>query len=583
MFKKIHLTVFVIFTVCFSFLNLMGQKANRISIETTYISEKPVQEKGISNYNGRAELMPGFPVNLGYPLNNPPTVFDINGDEFLEILQSRGNYVWAINYDGTILENWPFGDNEYNDATGPAVADINSDDINEIAVKLYGKDLWALTPEAVPLDGFPYLYESVSSSTFGSTLVLAQMDDNPDDLEIIVPFGVKYFEQTGTWNEAGIFVVDNQGNALEGFPYIFYDESSCIHICVADIDDDDENEIIGCNLYGSGAQATGALYVFERDGSIKPGFPIEADSWIMWASITDLDNDGFLEIFASSLDKKLYGFHHDGTPVSGFPVACSQMLWGLPVPGDIDGDGDIEIIVAGENKMYAFHHDGSIVQGWPVSGANYVNQFPLIADIDGDNAGEIFLAFANNIYVYNGSGEMMEGFPITVENDVKAAMLVTDIDLDGDMELLASSGYPGNNMYLWDLEYAYNEESIQWGMFGQNPQHTGLFLLDEGTGISQDEKTPSGYSTSNYPNPFNSSTTISFSVPKKSLFVNLEIHNSTGQKIRTLVNKKLNAGKYQAVWDGTDDSGKAVGSGIYFYQLKTGNNFSKTKKMLFLK
>jgi hypothetical protein len=211
-----------------------------------------------------------------------------------------------------------------------------------------------------------------------------------------------------------------------------------------------------------------------------------------------------------------------------------------------------------------------------------VNQFPLIADIDGDNAGEIFLAFANNIYVYNGSGEMMEGFPITVENDVKAAMLVTDIDLDGDMELLASSGYPSNNMYLWDMEYAYNEESIQWGMFGQNPQHTGLFLLDEGTGISQDEKTPSGYSTSNYPNPFNSSTTISFSVPKKSLFVNLEIYNSTGKKIRTLVDKKLNADTYQAVWDGTDDSGKAVGSGIYFYRIKT-DNVNKNGKMLLLR
>ncbi len=60
MFKKIHLTVFVIFTVCFSFLNLMGQKTNRISIKTTCISEKPDQEKGILNHNGRAELMPGF-------------------------------------------------------------------------------------------------------------------------------------------------------------------------------------------------------------------------------------------------------------------------------------------------------------------------------------------------------------------------------------------------------------------------------------------------------------------------------------------------------------------------------------------
>jgi hypothetical protein len=85
----------------------------------------------------------------------------------------------------------------------------------------------------------------------------------------------------------------------------------------------------------------------------------------------------------------------------------------------------------------------------------------------------------------------------------------------------------------------------------------------------------------NYPNPFNPSTVVSYSVSKAGL-VTLEIYNSLGQKVNTLVNKRVEAGNYTVTWNGTDDKGNPLGSGLYFYKMKSGN-YSSTKKMILLK
>jgi len=86
----------------------------------------------------------------------------------------------------------------------------------------------------------------------------------------------------------------------------------------------------------------------------------------------------------------------------------------------------------------------------------------------------------------------------------------------------------------------------------------------------------------NYPNPFNPETTISFSVAQTSSLVNVEIFNIKGQKVKQLVNEILPAGRHIAVWNGKDDNGKQAASGIYFYQMKSGD-YQKSSKMLLLK
>ncbi len=87
---------------------------------------------------------------------------------------------------------------------------------------------------------------------------------------------------------------------------------------------------------------------------------------------------------------------------------------------------------------------------------------------------------------------------------------------------------------------------------------------------------------SNYPNPFNPSTSIMFNVKQNSDFVNLEVYNIKGQKVKTLINEEMQSGKHSIIWSGLDDENKPVSSGIYFYKLKT-NKKESVKRMLLLK
>jgi hypothetical protein len=93
---------------------------------------------------------------------------------------------------------------------------------------------------------------------------------------------------------------------------------------------------------------------------------------------------------------------------------------------------------------------------------------------------------------------------------------------------------------------------------------------------------PTAYALNgNFPNPFNPKTRIAFALPKTSK-VSLEIYNILGQKVRTLLNENMEAGYKSVEWDGTDDGGVGVSSGVYLYKLKA-NEFSRVAKMTFLK
>ncbi len=98
------------------------------------------------------------------------------------------------------------------------------------------------------------------------------------------------------------------------------------------------------------------------------------------------------------------------------------------------------------------------------------------------------------------------------------------------------------------------------------------------TGINHiSNNMPGTFSLSqNYPNPFNPSTKISFFIPKEA-FVKLEIYNSTGEKVSTLVSENLTAGNYKYEWNAAEFS-----SGIYFYKI-IADNFIQTRKMILLK
>ena len=85
----------------------------------------------------------------------------------------------------------------------------------------------------------------------------------------------------------------------------------------------------------------------------------------------------------------------------------------------------------------------------------------------------------------------------------------------------------------------------------------------------------------NYPNPFNPSTTIRYEIPKESRVV-IKVYNLLGQEVKTLINKTQGRGIHTMTWDGKDNTGRIVASGVYLYRLEAGT-FVKSRKMLFIK
>jgi Flagellar hook capping protein len=102
-------------------------------------------------------------------------------------------------------------------------------------------------------------------------------------------------------------------------------------------------------------------------------------------------------------------------------------------------------------------------------------------------------------------------------------------------------------------------------------------------GIEEESEIPV-YFLSNYPNPFSSSTTISFDLHRRGAEgAKINIYNIKGQLVRKLEGSISNLGFGKAVWDGRDENGKPVSSGIYFYKLETDNSKSQIRKMLLIR
>jgi hypothetical protein len=101
----------------------------------------------------------------------------------------------------------------------------------------------------------------------------------------------------------------------------------------------------------------------------------------------------------------------------------------------------------------------------------------------------------------------------------------------------------------------------------------------EDQGTSQN---PSTYGLSqNYPNPYNPTTQIAYQLSQPGV-VSLKIYNIKGELVRTLVNEYKPAGNHIAIWDGKDDAGIQLASGIYLYRIQA-DKFTDSKKMILIK
>jgi hypothetical protein len=148
---------------------------------------------------------------------------------------------------------------------------------------------------------------------------------------------------------------------------------------------------------------------------------------------------------------------------------------------------------------------------------------------------------------------------------------------------------PNTRSQLVTLDTCWDDRngSVCFGLIGGlvqvNPAFQRGFMSIGVVGVDENEVSiPVEYALEqNYPNPFNPETNIEFSLPKEQ-DVSVSVFNLLGQQVRTLVNSRMAAGNHTVRWDGKNDNGANVPSGIYFYKMYTPE-FSKTNKMVMVR
>lgn len=217
---------------------------------------------------------------------------------------------------------------------------------------------------------------------------------------------------------------------------------------VTDLNGDGNLEII---LNTGGIPAAGRVYLMDNEGNDLPGWPLNFDNhWMINApAAADVDGDGVLDIVTGERVSGTQGFVHaikmDGTPINAnWPVEVSATPGFTPSIGDVNNDGTPNVVIsASSGGMYIFDNQGQLLPGFPVvdPGVKYSYQSPILADLDGDDFLEIIGSNHGDspgFYVMNHDGNYKTGWPIALDGWVYSPATVLDFDEDGTLDIFMS-------------------------------------------------------------------------------------------------------------------------------------------------
>jgi len=288
---------------------------------------------------------------------------------------------------------------------------------------------------------------------------------------------------------------------------------------------------------------------------------IPANSWVR---DLEIDSSG---VIAAATTNGLFTSTNNGDlweQATGIPASDTTvtLLFDYPISTE---DGN-------DSRLYTGSENGYIYQS--IAESKYLLCTLLAIFGDGEVA-SIFGAYLfseskkiNAVAVYPGGGDVGG---VYVTNDTRAGFVKENDGLPSNPKVSALSGRV--------IQTRSGEETeLYAGLYENTSNGARIFKRTFVVGVEEvTSEVPVSYQLAqNYPNPFNPNTTIQFSIPEPS-FVKLEIFNTLGEKISTLVSEELNAGNYKYDWNAEN-----LTSGIYFYRLST-SNFSEMKKMIFLK
>lgn len=269
-----------------------------------------------------------------------------------------------------------------------------------------------------------------------------------------------------------------------------------------------------------------------------------------------------VDLFGDSIPELIWG--HSGY-LNAVLTAGGDLVWETPYRnntevqslmgvGDIDGDGSLELLASMATGVQVFNPaDGAILH--TLSGMAPATTDIVSGDVDGDGRDEFLYASSNRIFCLGeDDGSLVESWSLDVGAH-SSDLALADVDADGFLDLIVvtTDGYV--KAYTGASPTIVTSVSAAPGG-GETPRQTAL-----------DDP---------FPNPFNSSVVISYSLEADSQ-VELEIFDLVGQRVAVLVAEWQRPGFHRVVWDAVDTHGRGVSSGIYVTRLRAGSRVLERK------
>lgn len=535
-------------------------------------------------------LVAGWPRQLGMWCNSSPVAADLDGNGELELIvgTASGLYAWKPNGeehtdgDANPLTQGVFTSIAGNFMPGLAAADLDHDGRDEVVACTFDTKLvYVFGANGVVRAGWPRSIVSTPTPGVWATPAIADLDlDGRLEILVLGLDGRLY-----AWRDDGSEWRDGDANpSTQGVFFVLPSGSNWSRGAptVANLLPDDATPEIVFGTEGS------RVYVLRADGSVAPGWPRQLPDRVNAApSLGDIDGDGGLDIAVPCRNGQIYVLRANGSDLPGWPRPLPNQ-WNALTPSvalhDFDGDGKLELVAAStgpttsQGSLYVFDFQGNTLPGWPVDVHTASEASPLLADLDNDAVPEIVYGGESGLlHAFRLDGSGAAGFPIKVGAEIRGTPTLLDADGDGYTDLFF--GGWDQQAYLWKFPSLYVLRNAPWSAFKGNMLRNGAYGFRQPTDSDPIRIAPPLRTAleANVPNPFNPTTTLRFEIggvgPQR---VRLVIFDAHGRRVRSIVDRDLEPGRYAERWDGRDEAGQPVSSGVYFYRLDAaGERFGR--------